>query len=56
MNKHIKCLLLILVCCVLTSIATRWFVLVELELGADCDGATSFYRHKDAFIDFVKNP
>lgn len=43
--------LTLIVCCVLTSFVTRWFVISDVRV--DYGRAVEFYRYKEAFSEFV---
>lgn len=51
-KKWLKFVLIVVLCGLVSSFVTRWFVLVSI--GPDCDGVTDFYRHKDALNGFVQ--
>lgn len=50
-KRQLKVALVVVLACLVSSFATREFVL--LSIGQDCDGVTDFYRNKDALNGYV---
>jgi hypothetical protein len=52
-KRALRNALLVVGCCLVTALATRWLVIANLR--ADCSDAADFARYRDAFADFVQS-
>ena len=50
-KERLRGVAIVVMCCFLTALATRWFVLGDMRL--DCDGAVEFYKHGNSLKEFV---